>query len=466
MNFELLFGTSTHESSDVALIGVSEFARSLLIYGTRNRFVTFRVLCDHDGAKCVAALRDAGVPEDLIVHCDSHAVGVAALEGGRYAVFEDAELAAAMPVEVVVETTGSPEGSCRAVLSAIENGTHVVAVSKESDSVVGPLLARKARERGVIYSLSDGDQPALLLGLLSWAETAGLTVVSAGKASEYDFVYDRSEGHVRFMDRVVEMGALEAEWHLPVDLDAKRETLNRRAGLLAECEQRAVPDLAETAIVCNHRSDLLPDIESLHFPIARTTEIPDIMCPPDRSGILAGPNRIDVVHCLRTPDSPSLGGGVYLVVACDDEETWRVLEGKGIPLGRNRECALVYYPAHYLGLEALFSVLSVVRLGVPTSSLDPRPRYDLVAKASRTLPAGTRLIAEGHHHVIDGLDGYLLPAAPVKPNGRVPYYLADGTVLKRDIAEGEYLTADMLDPPADSVIWRLRGEQDRCSWFA
>lgn len=47
-----------------------------------------------------------------------------------------------------------------------------------------------AKRRGCVISPVDGDQPALAIGLISWAETVGLEILAAGKSSEYDFVFD------------------------------------------------------------------------------------------------------------------------------------------------------------------------------------------------------------------------------------------------------------------------------------
>ena len=75
----------------------------------------------------------------------------------------------------------------------IENGKHVVMVTKETDCVVGPILNRLAQNAGLVYTPADGDQPSLLIGLISWAEILGFEIVCAGKAAELDFVYSKSK---------------------------------------------------------------------------------------------------------------------------------------------------------------------------------------------------------------------------------------------------------------------------------
>ena len=65
------------------------------------------------------------------------------------------------------------------------SGKHVVNVTVEADAFCGPLLARKAAEAGVVYSLAFGDQPALICDLVDWARTCGFPVVAAGRGHKW-----------------------------------------------------------------------------------------------------------------------------------------------------------------------------------------------------------------------------------------------------------------------------------------
>lgn len=458
MNYDLLFTSASSEKLELAIIGVGGFNHSLFTYGVRNEKLSIRVLCGRNIQKCVDAYVAAGVDPGHIVHCTDLATGLSAFKAGKSLIFDDVPLAMQMPFDVVVEGTGNPEASARFMLSAIEHGKHVVAVTKESDSVVGSLLSKKARDNGVIYSLAEGDQPSLLIGLITWARNAGLTILAVGKSSEYDFIYDPKDSTVEVLGRKVEIPGFSHVWDLGEDY---QKTVKTRSEMLSMFGQRAIPDLAEMSIVCNHLEEFDPDLEDFHYPIARTLEVPDLMCPREMGGLLSGKNKIDVFNCLRRTDEQSMEGGEFVVVACDDEETWQVLKEKGVPVSRNGSSALIYYPAHYLGFEALFSVLSIGMLGLPTGSTHPRPRYDLVARAARDIPKGTDFKAVGHHHVIDGLEGILRPSRRVDEHVQLPYYLADGMKLRKDIRSGELLTADMLElPSSDAILWSLRKEQD------
>jgi predicted homoserine dehydrogenase-like protein len=89
-------------------------------------------------------------------------------------------------IEVIVEATGIPEAGIVHALKTIEHGKHIVMVNVEADALAGPLLARKAKAAGVVYSLAWGDQPALICEHVDWARAAGFKVVAAGKGTRYE----------------------------------------------------------------------------------------------------------------------------------------------------------------------------------------------------------------------------------------------------------------------------------------
>src|SRR4029077_14287132 len=69
---------------------------------------------------------------------------------------------------------------------------HIVMVNVEADALAGPLLARRAAQAGIVYSLAYGDQPALICELVDWARAAGFEVVAAGKGTKYLPAYHAS----------------------------------------------------------------------------------------------------------------------------------------------------------------------------------------------------------------------------------------------------------------------------------
>ena len=93
---------------------------------------------------------------------------------------------------MIVEATGVPQAGIAHALKAIAHGKHIVMVNVEADALAGPLLARKAKAAGVVYSLAWGDQPALICEHVDWARACGFKVIAAGKGTRYEPHYHQS----------------------------------------------------------------------------------------------------------------------------------------------------------------------------------------------------------------------------------------------------------------------------------
>src|SRR5207302_1544907 len=69
------------------------------------------------------------------------------------------------------------------------------------DVAVGPILHRRARAAGVVYTVADGDQPGCIMRLVDWARALGLEVVVAGRGTRrfgFDRAGDPSEAFARY----------------------------------------------------------------------------------------------------------------------------------------------------------------------------------------------------------------------------------------------------------------------------
>lgn len=419
MDFTTLFRPAAERPVRAALLGCGEFGLSFIAQARRITGIEVVAALDLDTARPAAALRADGIAHR---RCDDSPAIRAAQAAGELALTQSIEeLLAAGPLDVVVEATGHPEAAARHALAAIAAGVNVAMVSKEAECVVGPLLAAKARAAGLCWTLVEGDQPALLVSLVSWARTLGLPIIAAGKSSEYDFVFDPATGRTTWLGESVDSPALAGFWALGEDLPA---VLAARARALASLPLRTVPDFCEMALVAN-ATGLLPSRPDFHAPLARTTELPDIYGP---GGVLRAGEAgvLDVFNMLRRPEETSFAGGVFVVVELADARTGALFRGKGIPVSRDGRRALVYNPSHLLGVEAPLSAMAAGRLrhGVPGEGY--RPVADLAARATADLPAGHVLAIEGTRHAVPGLAPVLLPAAAARGEAPAPYYLAAG----------------------------------------
>jgi predicted homoserine dehydrogenase-like protein len=443
---------------ETCIIGTGGFGRSFLIQAQRIAKMNARVAIDLDAATAANAMRSIGIAAGQIVECASADDALSAWNAGKYVAAGDLNVVVGLPFEVVVEATGHPEAGARHARLAIEAGKHVVMVSKETDSVVGPGLAVLAKEKGVVVTPVDGDQPSLLIALVTWAELLGFEVVAAGKSSEYDFIYDPAAGTITSNGVVVSVPEFAG-----LDRLGDKDTVEiaaARAKAASAFGQHLTPDLCEMTVVAN-ATNLNIDRDNFHAPIARINEVPTFLNTKAEGGILDRSHSLEVFHCLREAHEVSLAGGVFVVVRCDDEDTWKMLADKGHIISRSGNTAMIINPRHLLGLEAATSVLGAALHGTSDGMAEPTHRFDLVARADIDLPEGTLLTASGHHHEIKGVSGAIVPARALADAAPVPLYLAANKRLVRAVEAGALITLADLEMDPASEMFVLRKMQDK-----
>ncbi len=454
MNLQSLIGPAGDTTLQVGLVGVGEFGRSFLSQARSVPGLDARAACDREVERAAAAFASLGMTATRI--CETADEARRAFETGEAVIVPDAELLLALPLDAVVEATGHPEAAAAVAEAALDNGMHVVMVTKEAESVVGPALAEKARRAGLVHTPVDGDQPSLLIGLVAWARLLGMEIIAAGKASEYDFVWDPARHELTSQGRTIGVPELAGLWS---GEPARAGALVRgRAELLSGFRHRTAPDLCEMAIACN-ATGLGVGRPDLHAPVARTVELPDIFGHADGGGILDDVGVVDIFNCLRRPDELSFAGGVFVVAGTPDPTTARLFREKGIPVSADGSRVLLHNPVHLLGAEAPMSVLSACRARQSTAGDAVRPHVDLTAIADRAIAAGTQFRI-GQRHEIDGVRPALTPAAPLSEKTPVPYYLLPDAVARVAIPAGAPVTAGMVEPLPGGTLHRLRREQD------
>src|SRR5205823_13377048 len=203
-----------------------------------------------------------------------------ALGTGRTFVTADAEaLIAFADIDVMIEATGDPRTGIRFALQSIAHGKHIIMVNVEADVVAGPLLARKARAAGVVYSLAWGDQPALICEHVDWARACGLEVVAAGKGTRYHPTYHRSTP-----DTVWEI----LDQYLKIK---DRSHINPK---MFNSFIDGTKSGIEMTAVCN-ATGLVPQSNGLSFPPASRFELADVCKPRSEGGALEKKGVTEVV---------------------------------------------------------------------------------------------------------------------------------------------------------------------------
>lgn len=430
------------QKTKVGIIGATRgYGYTIVVQLHYTPQCSLRLICSRHPDECVDVLKKVGYDEKLIKVCATEA-DAKACGPDDILVVSDYRLLTAAGLNTVIECTGKVDLSSSAAALAINNGINVCMVSKETDSVCGPYLTRLAMEKGVIYTLASGDQPRNLADLCSWARALGLEIVCAGKASENDIIYNPEDGAVTYFEA-------QPSAYIP-ELAKYREfkgveTLKARYELLKDLLGPISADLCEMNLVSNV-TGLKPAAVELNYPVARITELADIFIPEEDGGILKSTGVVDVFYDYRYTDEVSFGGGEFVIVRCNDEQTWELIRGKGHVVSKSGKYACIFWPYHFLGVETPASVMLMDFLGV---GLHKKCRQVTVmaGKAQAPMAKGSTLKVEGHHHTIENVTPQLYEKDKL-PAGVLPFYLLNWAEVTADIKAGDFITKDnvRIDP--------------------
>jgi predicted homoserine dehydrogenase-like protein len=423
----------------VGLIGAGKFGTMFLSQVRRTPGMHLVGLADLNVERARRQLSSCGwEPERFAASSLADALGTR-----RTHVLPDAEALISFPeIEVVIEATGDPKAGIRFCLKAIEHGKHIVMVNVEADVVAGPLLARRARDAGVIYSLAWGDQPALICEHVDWARACGFEVVSAGKGTRYHPSFHQSTP-----DTVWENFGLAPE-------TAARGGMNPK---MFNSFIDGTKSGIEMTAVCN-ATGLTPQPDGLSFPPSSAYDLAKVCKPKSAGGVLAHAGTTEVVSSLNRDRSPvpnHLQMGTYVVVRSGHDYVRRCAEEYNFLPDETFEHMALYRPTHMIGLELGISVASVALRNEPTGA-PTGFRSDVVATAKRDLRAGEILDGEGGYCVW----GKQTPAERSLDEGFLPLGLAHDVKLKRDIAAGERLKWSDVEYDADDFAVRVRREME------
>ncbi len=368
----------------------------------------------------------------------------AALKEKRTHLSDDWQALVAHPaIDIVIEATGNPPAAVEHALGAFRNGKHVVMVTVEADAFCGPLLARKAAEAGVVYSLAYGDQPAIICDLVDWARAAGFPVVAAGRGHKWlpHFAQSTPEtvwGYYGLTPEQAKTGGLNPKMFNSF-LDGSKPAL-------------------EMTAVCN-ATGLTPAPGGLAFPPGSVDEIPSLMRPKAEGGVLDHKGQVEVVSSLRIDGSPiayDIRFGVFVVFEGETEYIRRCFSEYGVKTDPSGRYACMYKRWHLIGLEVGISVASVGLRGEPTGCASGW-RADAVAIAKRNLDKGEMLDGEGGYTVV----GRLMPAADSLAQHCLPLGLAHGWKLLRPVSAGQPVKWSDVAFDASSTAVRVRREMEQ-----
>ncbi|MBO1298969.1 MULTISPECIES: NAD(P)H-dependent oxidoreductase [unclassified Enterococcus] len=326
-------------------------------------------------------------------------------------------------VEIIVDATGVPEAGAKIALATLIAKKHLVLLNVEIDITVGPLMKQLYDAAGLIYTGSDGDEPAATVQMYEFAKSMGMEVLVAGKGKN---------------------NALKVNAN-PDTAQAEADAKGMNSHMLAAF-QDGTKTMAEMNLLSN-AIGYLPDVVGMHGIAADLDGTVEKLDLKENGGIL---NNFGVVEYVD-----GIAPGIFCIVKGQNEGVQHELNylmKKG-----ERDHHLLYRPYHLCSLETPLTIAravlendtAIVPMGAPIS--------ETVAVAKRDIKAGEK---------IDGIGGYCVRGvlethADMKKNGNVPIGLVGGgSVAKRDIKDGAFLTMDDIELDESTTVFKIRRLQD------
>lgn len=424
----------------VGLIGAGKFGSMYLAQVPRTPGVHLAAIADLSPAGARANLARVGWEAERTAAASIDE----ALKTGATHVGEDWQALVAHPaIDVVVECTGHPIAAVDHCLAAFAAGKHVVNVTVEADAFCGPLLARRAAEAGVVYSLAFGDQPALICDLVDWARTCGFPVVAAGR------------GH---------------KW-LPHFSESTPETVWGNYGLTPEQAARgglnpkmfnSFLDGSKPSIECTavaNATGLTVPSTGLLYPPASVADIPFVTRPKSEGGVLERKGMVEVISSLEADGREipyDIRMGVWVTVEGETEYIRNCFEEYKAHTDPTGRYFTLYKRWHLIGLEVGMSVASVA-LRKEATGVATCWNADVVATAKRDIKPGELLDGEGGYTVW----GKLQPAQASLQMGGVPLGLAHDVKVVRPVAKGRCLTWADVAIDETTHAYRIRRQLER-----
>lgn len=397
------------KSIGVGVIGAGQMGRGMISQIPSIPGLTIAGICDVDRDRAEAAKELYRSQAD-----ESEAIVVST---------ELADIVNARNVDVVVEATGLTEVGARTALAALLARKHLVLLNVEVDITIGPIMKKLFDAAGLVYTGSEGDEPAVTAQLYRFAKTMGFDVLVAGKGKN---------------------NPLDPK----ANPDSAREAAEKKGMMNAQMLssfQDGTKTMAEMTLLAN-AIGFVPDVVGMHGISGDLDETLEKLDLKENGGVLSKNGVVEYVN--------GLAPGVFVIVRGQNQT---VRDELSYMLGKKRERQILYRPFHLGSLETPLTIAkaylhheaAIVPLGKPVA--------ETVAVAKRDLKAGETL---------DGIGGFCFRGVietheTQQAEKHIPIGLISGhSVAKRDIPAGTFLTEEDVEVDTTTVVYRLRSLQD------
>lgn len=326
-------------------------------------------------------------------------------------------------IDVVVDATGLTEVGAQIAMVSLFERKHLVLLNVEIDITIGSLMHKLFENSNLVYTGTDGDEPASTLELYNFAKAMGFEVLVAGKGKNNKLRPEANPDSV----------AQEAE-----DRGMSPYMLTSFAD--------GTKTMAEMNLLSN-AIGFLPDKTGMHGISGNLDETVAQLRTKEDGGILDSYGVVEYVD--------GIAPGVFVIVKGQNEG---VIDELNYMMKKVNDHQILYRPYHLASLETPISIARAVLFHEPSITPMGQPVSDTVAVAKKDIKKGEKL---------DGIGGYCVRGvveshSTTLEKNHVPIGLITGnTFAKRDIKNGTFLTEEDIDLDKTASVYMLRELQNK-----
>ena len=400
----------------VAIVGAGYSGKNIA-YQLLTSFPGIRLvgISNRTIAGSVAAYSAGGVSSPKVVDTVQQAED--AIKNGKFSVTDNPILLCeANGIDAIIDATGEIEFGCRVAMKGIEYGKHIILMNAELDATLGPILNSHARNAGVIYTNTDGDEPGVAMNLYRYVKTIGLTPVLAGNLKGYYDPYRTPDTQREFARNHNQKPRMMTSF-----IDGTK--LSMELAVLANATGLRVGKRGMFGPRCAHVKDAVN-----HFP---------------HKQLLNG----GLVDYLLGAEP---GNGAFVIGYSEDPIKQKYL--KYLKMGEGPFYTF-YTPFHLPHLEIPITVARAVLFGDATVSPKGAPVCEVLAMAKRDLKKGETLDGIGGFTCYGLLENSLI----FKSENLLPMGLTDGCIIKKNVFKDNPITFTDVEVPNGrmcDILWK------------
>jgi predicted homoserine dehydrogenase-like protein len=427
LNKELEEREASGQPIRIGLIGAGQMGTDVVAETKMMKGIDVVVAVDIDIERAIQAFEIGQVKNEVVV-VQTAAEADAAVAAGKRVAARDYRVVSDMKnIDVMLESTGVPEIGAKATLRSAYHGHPIAMMNVESDITVGPILRWYAEQKGVLYALAAGDEPAACKELYDFADSLGFTIVAAGK------------GKNNPLDRHAS----------PEDPTIQKEAARRglSPNMLVEFVDGS-KTMVEMAAVSN-ATGLVPDVRGMHGPTTSRDILNKTFALVEDGGVLSKMGVVDFGIGQVAP-------GVFLIVRTDHPRLRQAMILRDMGQG---PYYTLFRPFHLCSIEVpLTCAMLVMR---KKSNMAPMNRLvsEVFAVAKRDLEPGDLLDSIGGTTYYSLIDTY----ETARSEKLLPTGLAKGACITRPVKMDTPITWEDVDIK-ESTVLELRRLQD--GWLA